>query len=316
MSLSRRISGFVTKIVAAVGLVAMSVQPAIPQAKGKGPQAARVGGVQALRGQELTFTSPQFVVHALWFKANDETGWAWTGSDEVYAIFSDMDPTHYDRATSIYENVDEGDLVSFKSADQCMAAQPNCDRGTPSLNVAFSFWERDSLGLGLEFCPGDFQGSHTRLQEGKCTSDDFIGSGSIVYSQDELVAMLPAVGDTREVTYVMDKDAGKYRFRYRITRLENVERSIVIHFPPDLGTPPAITLQAFAIILPPGRAVRLLWSGATGANVDINRDGTVVTTTPNDGMHNDPVPNGAYQYRVCNQGSTTACSPQVQVVVN
>jgi len=315
MSLSRRPFSIVLRIFAAAALLVAGIQPAVPQTKGKGPEVLGVTGPAALRGQELTFTSPQFVVQAVWFKANDETGWYWTGSDEVYAVFSDMDPTHYDRETSIYGNVDEGDLVNFKASDQCMAAQPNCDRGTSSLNVAFSFWERDSLGFGLEFCPGDFQGSHTRLLEGKCTSDDFIGRGSIIYSQQDLVAMLPAVGDSREFTAVMEQDAGKYRFRYRITRLANVERSIVIHLPPDIGTTPTITLQTSVIVFVGGKAVRLDRSGATTSTVDIYRNGAKVATTANDGTHDDPVVSGTYQYRVCDLGSTTACSAQVTIMV-
>jgi len=308
MSLSRRSFSILAKIFAAAALLVAGTQLAVSQARGKGP-------LGLVRGEAITFTSPQFVVQALWFKANDETGWYWTGSDEVYAVFSDMDPTHYDRETSIYGNVDEGDLVNFKPADQCMAPQPNCDRGMADLNVGFSFWERDSLGLGLEFCPGDFQGSHTRLLEGKCTSDDFIGRGSIIYSRDDLVAMLPAVGDSREFTAVMDKDAGKYRFRYRITRLANVERSIIVHLPPDILTTPTISLQASVIVTGFGKAVHLTWSGATTSTVDIYRDAAKVATTANDGAHDDPVANGTYQYRICDLGSTTACSAQVTVVV-
>ena len=71
--------------------------------------------------------------------------------------------------------------------------------------------------------------------------------------------MLPAVGDSREFTAVMDQDAGKYRFRYRITRLADVERSIVIHLPPDLGQTPTIALQASIIIVQGRRA--FIWRG-------------------------------------------------------
>ena len=40
--------------------------------------------------------------------------------------------------------------------------------------------------------------------------------------------MLSTVRASSEFTPVMDKDAGKYRFRYRITRIPDVERRIVI----------------------------------------------------------------------------------------
>ncbi len=309
MSSNRRsFTFFATTFVAAV-LVAASVQSA-------GPQPLSVKGPQALRGQEITFTSPQFVVHALWFKSNDETGWYWTGSDEVYAVFSDMDPTHSDAITSTYGDVDEGETRNFLAADRCMGPQPECDRGSSSLNLRYSFWEQDGpIPLGLEFCPGWLPGSHDVLENGKCDSDDLIGKGSIILSQEQLVAMLPTVGASGEFTAVMDKDAGKYRFRYRITRLADVERSIVIHLPPDLGLPPAISLQGTVATVGGPKRVALTWSGATTSTVDIYRDGAKIVTTANDGAYDDPRPNGTYQYRLCNLGSTTACSPNVSITV-
>ena len=75
MPLSRR--GFRTfaGIFTAAALVAIGSQPAVPQARGPAPLALRAG-------QEVTFASPQFMVEALWFKANDETGWATASSIE------------------------------------------------------------------------------------------------------------------------------------------------------------------------------------------------------------------------------------------
>lgn len=309
MSPSRRPFSIFLRIFAAAALVIAGAQPAIAQARGKGPPAFH-------NGQTLTFTSPQFVVHALWFKANDETGWYWTGSDEVYAVFSDMDPTHGARITSVYGDVDEGETKTFNAADRCMAPQPTCDRGMSSLNVRFAFWEQDGpIPLGLEFCPGWLPGSDYPLENGMCPSDDLIGNGSIIQSSQELVAMLPAVGDSREFTAVMDQHAGKYRFRYRITRLADVERSIVIHLPDDIGPTPTITLQTSVTSTSAGKIVHLAWSGATTSTVDIYRNGAKVATTANDGAHDDPVASGTYQYAVCDLGSTTACSAQVTAVV-
>jgi serine protease len=65
--------------------------------------------------------------------------------------------------------------------------------------------------------------------------------------------------------------------------------------------------------------VDLSWSGATGANVDIYRNGRKVTTTANDGYHGDWIwlPTGStYTYKVCQAGSTTACSPTVTVTAS
>jgi hypothetical protein len=217
--------------------------------------------------------------------------------------------------TSTYGDVDEGETRNFRAADSCMAPQSKCDRGVSELNIRYAFWEQDGpYPLGLEFCPGWLPGSHYVLENGKCGSDDLIGKGAIIYSQADLVAMLPAVGQSREFTAVMDKDAGKYRYRYRITRLADVERSIVIHFPPLEPTTPAISLQA-AIDPDMANRVHLTWSGATTSTVDLFRNGTKLVTTANDGDHVDAVASGTYQYRLCNLGSTTICSAQVTAVV-
>ena len=234
MPLSHRLSMVLATIIGALALVAVAASPTGPKAlPAKGTKALPAKGPLALRdGQEITFTTPQFVVQALWFKANDETGWYWTGSDEVYAVFSDMDPTHTDRTTSEYDDVDEGDTVNFKATDSCVAPQPNCDRGMADLNVRFSFWEADwAAPLYFSYCnKPNSPGIRWRLEFGICIDDDFIGSGEIIYSRAELVAMLPAVGDSREFTAVMDKDAGKYRFRYRIT--PDCQRGAVDRHPP------------------------------------------------------------------------------------
>ena len=310
---------FVTTSVAAVLLIA-AAQPAIPQARGQGPAPLRVTGPAAPNGQQITFNSPQFIVQALWFKANDETGWAWTGSDEIYAVFSDWDPNHYDHVTSDYEDVDEGDTVNFSNADQCMAPQAtdhsqDCDSGMAELNVRYSFWEED-FG-GNSFCNGDIAGSHDQLRNGKCPVDDLIGRGEILHSAAELAAMLPTVGASREFAHVMDQNAGKYRFRYRITRVADLSRSIVIHLPPvDPTTPPNIMLQAVEVTTPQGRRVRLTWTGATTSTVDVFRNDVKVVTTANDGDHLDATGNGTFRYRLCNLNSTTVCSPEVTIVVN
>ncbi len=64
-----------------------------------------------------------------------------------------------------------------------------------------------------------------------------------------------------------------------------------------------------------GRQVRgngfvdLTWSGASGTNVDLYRNGALLTTTPNDGAHTDSLgkSRGSFTYRVCQAGTST-CS--------
>jgi hypothetical protein len=59
----------------------------------------------------------------------------------------------------------------------------------------------------------------------------------------------------------------------------------------------------------------LQWSGASGSNVDIYRDGEVITTTENDGLYSDNINNrggGSYTYKVCEEGTST-CSNEATV---
>lgn len=72
-------------------------------------------------------------------------------------------------------------------------------------------------------------------------------------------------------------------------------------------TAPTITLTATKRSL--GRkqhAVDLRWTGATAANVEVRRNGAVVTTTPNDGLYTDNLKSatGTFRYRVAHPGGT------------
>jgi len=63
------------------------------------------------------------------------------------------------------------------------------------------------------------------------------------------------------------------------------------------------------------QTVDLSWSGATGSNVDIYRNGVLIATTPNDGFYTDSIGargHGNYTYQVCEAGTQT-CSNQVTV---
>ncbi len=61
--------------------------------------------------------------------------------------------------------------------------------------------------------------------------------------------------------------------------------------------------------------VNLSWSGATTNQVDIRRNGSVISTTANDGSFRDRPGSGNFTYEVCNQGSSTACSNAVNVSI-
>jgi serine protease len=62
--------------------------------------------------------------------------------------------------------------------------------------------------------------------------------------------------------------------------------------------------------------VRLNWSGATSANIDVYRNDVLIATTPNNGQYDDSTGDtghAQYTYRVCEAG-TQNCSNQIIVI--
>lgn len=72
---------------------------------------------------------------------------------------------------------------------------------------------------------------------------------------------------------------------------------------------PVIELEANGFLFGGNKYVNLTWSGATAASVDVYQDGTLVTTTVNDGAHRVQVtgPTTMYTFWICHAG-TFACS--------
>ncbi|WP_218312994.1 S8 family serine peptidase [Alteromonas antoniana] len=77
-----------------------------------------------------------------------------------------------------------------------------------------------------------------------------------------------------------------------------------------------LTLTATGYKVKGSQVVDLSWSGATGSDVDVVRNGSVVTTTANDGAYTDALNTkggGVYDYQVCETGTTT-CSATMTVI--
>ncbi len=65
------------------------------------------------------------------------------------------------------------------------------------------------------------------------------------------------------------------------------------------------------------QTVDITWSGTSGSNVDIIRDGRIITTTNNDGSFTDNIGvkgGGSYQYAVCESGSASLCSETFNII--
>lgn len=213
------------------------------------PQSAR-GQLRFPEGP-IDFMVPQFVVEAVNFKAIDESGYDRFGSDEVYAVFSDLNPTLIDAITKTYGDVDTGETRAFRSNERCIAPRPRCDHGVSEiLHFQVSFWEEDVPPFS-DFQYGTRPGDHTQLQHGKRGDDDLIGRGEVLMSREELLAELPRVGDSVEHKLILGGPCGyhpadelvacggpaptgpEYELTYRITRLDDVRRPLVMA-PPRL----------------------------------------------------------------------------------
>lgn len=253
-------------------------------------------------GQPIART-PRFVATAVSFKAIDETGWDWTGSDEVIVIFSDQLPDHGDLVTSIFGDVDAGETRNFAPAEACIAPRPQCDQGLPEVHFKVAMWENDDT----DFPHGELSGGHNRLENGVYYGDDLIGRAEVMLTTEQLLADLPAVGASRDYVVRPAGGSGKYDITYRVTRLRDG-----LNIPP-IG-PPVVLVGISLQAVPAGAdRIALTWSGAAGTSVDIYRDGTKLTTTQNDGTYADgPLGPGTYVYRVCNAG-TSVCSADVPV---
>ena len=272
----------------------------------------------AAQAQPAAFRNPQFVANVLSVKALHETHSNWMGSDEVYALIYDFQAVT-SRRTATFGDVDAGETRNFAPEDSCASPLPRCERGATSIGFGIALYEQDQPPF--QFCHGAVDSSPPPTPEQYETTfdaiddscdDDLIGRAKVKLSQADLLAALPTVGAYFDKTVAATGGDGRYEVTYRITRRPNA-----INIPP-VG--PAvelvpISLQAMARSVGTTKIVALAWSGATTATVDIYRGGAVLTTTANDGSHFDSVLAGTYKYRLCNAGSTTFCSAEVEVVV-
>jgi hypothetical protein len=233
MSLSHRLFKF------CVGFVTIFMLGAI-----YAPQEAR-GQPPGFPDGAIDLMVPQFVAEAVGFKAIDESGYDWPGSDEVYAVFSDLNPNLSDLVTSTYDDVDTGETQSFGPDERCIAQRPKCDHGVSEiLHFEVSFWEEDCPHDRFLpptcICHADGPGVHNYLRHGQCYRDDLIGREEVLMSREQLLAALPRVGDSVEHKFILGGLCGptegycggptgpEYEFTYRITRLPDVKRPLVI----------------------------------------------------------------------------------------
>lgn len=176
---------------------------------------------------------PRYMVEAINFKALNETGVDFLGSDEIVARFAIDGRSMF---TGIYGDVDTGDTVAFRSGQQCIfpAIDPDqtlnhnwsCNaRGAPGpLRFQITLYEYDGTArhfLTLAgFCiapPGD--DLTNSCGSGAPLKSLTIGSGYVGFTDAELAALMPTVGASVER---MVPIASAYQVNIRLTRLRGL----------------------------------------------------------------------------------------------
>ena len=221
-------------------------RPASPQPEDADrPTVAEVS--RATRWDTIQWVERRYKIEAIRFKARDETGFDWLGSDEVVVQTTDSKGWTVSREIG---NIDSGDTHNFDPATSCIVAvSPGtvvlgessvCEEvGEPApLGFQVELWEQDSIGFPYGFClPGSVgtpePGHHVGPYYASCPNatgfNDFIGRARIDYPTQELEVGLPNVGDEVIESVTLDPCpdlaacAGypDYTFTWRVTRLRD-----------------------------------------------------------------------------------------------
>lgn len=209
-----------------LAVLAFSAGPAVAQ-----PNFGQVAPFTQLLSPDVSAPRPRFVVTAVRLHANDETGPDWPGSDEIYLVFGDGAQRKYGHS-SIFGDFDTGETKDFAAAQWCLApiSEPIYHQNgnligwqcqTEGIGGPFSFalalYESDSSWTPSACLPDD-------LPVGVQCQDDLVGSRTVSYSAEELLAAMPVIGG--EVTESVR--LGGYTFTWRVQRIA------------DSGTPPVI----------------------------------------------------------------------------
>lgn len=216
-------------------------KPALTQSEDMG-QPADVTAASDIPWHTFEVIERRYKIEALRFKARDETGIDWFGSDEVMVRTDDAGGW---TVSDEIGGIDSGDTHFFNPAKSCIVAvSPGivvlgktsvCDDvGEPApLWFRVEMWEKDFSVFGLpNKCltdgPGRHGGTHC-ADDGQ--GDDFIGRARIDLSAQELEAALPNVGNEHIETVVLspcrdtvcDVTYGPdYSFTFQVTRLPDV----------------------------------------------------------------------------------------------
>lgn len=175
--------------------------------------------------QRTPAARPRFVVEAVRFRAHDETGPDWGGSDEVYAVFEDRNNGQR-RFTRTFGDVDTGEQRNFVNQESCIG--PLDYAGYDSSYRPPASWECRAPGEagGLDFSiilyeedgwsPIACAVTPNQQAYKKNCDDNAIAVYEYQFTAARLLGFMPNVGDLREIT---TPTRGGYDLTFRMRRL-------------------------------------------------------------------------------------------------
>ncbi len=238
----------ITTAIASLGLAAsvVAIAPGVAAAQRSGPS---VPGAEIDRFQPTA----RFIVEADSFTAVDESGLDWSGSDEIYAIWTSGESGV---STSIVDDVDTGDTVAFPRTENCIfpieapdsgrllsgerGDEWSCADGGAFAPVEFNVWlfEHDvSLTCSEHLIAGG-------VSLNDC-ADDLIGFFEFSLDESQMVQTFAFEGSSRLITKHLGGPCGfvppgevkgcsglagsgpEYDFRFRITRVADARTDVV-----------------------------------------------------------------------------------------
>jgi hypothetical protein len=195
----------------------------------------------------IDWTEARYKVEALRFKARDESGFDWPGSDEVMVTTDDAEGW---TVSNEIDDIDSGDTHAFDPGVSCiLGVRPGVvvlgessvcdDAGEPGpLGFHVEMWEKDAFGFPPGFCnvlpPSPSSGMHGGPHcPNDGDGDDFLGGLQVDLSLEHLEEALATVGAELVETVVLSPcegggacggwDLPDYSFTYRVTRLPDAQ---------------------------------------------------------------------------------------------
>ena len=213
----------VAAVAAALSVMAVPAGALTPVRESGEASRLRVAAVGPMLppGPGKTIGEPRYTVELVSFKALDESGADWSGSDEVFGLFRSTGG--YSVRTVKQGDVDSGNSRAFGSQERCLTRQRvlsgsadrgwliapdgtrwDCDpRGVPApIGLRLELFEDDGCNA---FFPSCFNTYSPPVRD---PADDLIGRAEPTYSAGELASRLRRVGDAYVTGFTLGGPCG------------------------------------------------------------------------------------------------------------